>query len=62
MTARLLGAAGAFTGTVLAGLLAGIVLFRFTHAALWIAVGFFGGLALGAGAVVVALRPIMKSS
>ncbi len=61
MTARLIGAAAAFTGTVLAGLLAGLAAARFTHAELWIVVGFFGGLALGVAAIVIALRPVMKS-
>jgi hypothetical protein len=62
MTARLIGAAAAFSGTVLAGLLAGLAAARLLHADMWIVVGFFGGLALGVAAIAVALRPLMKSS
>lgn len=61
MTLRLIGAAAAFTGTVVAGLLAGILAERVTGRGWLMPVGLFAGLALGIGAIVVALRPLMKS-
>jgi hypothetical protein len=59
---RLLAAAGAFTGTVVGGFLIGLLLYRLTGAGWWIVVGLFGGLAIGIGAVVAALRPFLRSN
>ena len=61
MTVRLLGAAAAFSGTVIAGLLLGMLAYRFTGAAWWIVVGMFAGLIVGVGTVAAALRPFLKS-
>ena len=59
MTARLLGAAAAFVGTVVGGFLVGILLARATGAAIWPVVGLLAGLALGIGAIAFALRPFL---
>ncbi|MDB5071484.1 MAG: hypothetical protein QOJ39_1668 [Candidatus Eremiobacteraeota bacterium] len=59
---RLLAAAGAFTGTVVGGFLLGLLLARVTGASWWPIVGLFGGLAVGIGAVAVALRPFLRSN
>jgi len=58
---RLLGAAAAFSGTVVGGFLLGLLAYRATGAGWWIVVGMFGGLILGVAAVVVALRPFLTS-
>ncbi len=58
---RLLGAAAAFSGTVVGGFLLGLLAYRATGAGWWIVVGTFGGLVLGIGAVAAALRPFLKS-
>ncbi|MDB5028306.1 MAG: hypothetical protein JWO66_1995 [Candidatus Eremiobacteraeota bacterium] len=59
---RLLAAAGAFTGTVIAGFLLGLLVARVTGAGWWVIVGLFGGLAAGIAAVAVALRPFLRSN
>ena len=58
---RLLGAAAAFSGTVIAGLLLGMLAYRATGAGWWIVVGMFAGLGVGVGTVIAALRPYLKS-
>ena len=58
---RLVAAAGAFTGTVIGGFVVGLLLAKVTGAGLWIPAGLFGGLALGVAAIVVALRPYLRS-
>ncbi|MBV9439093.1 MAG: hypothetical protein JOZ24_03770 [Candidatus Eremiobacteraeota bacterium] len=58
---RLLAAAGGFTGTVVAGTLLGLLVARATHADWWLAAGLFIGLFLGIGAIVLALRPLLRS-
>ena len=60
MTARLLGAAAAFSGTVIAGFAIGLFVYRVTGAGWWVIVGLFAGLAAGVAAVAVALRPFLK--
>ena len=59
---RLVAAAGAFTGTVVGGFLVGLLLMRLTGAGWWVVVGLFGGLALGVGAIAVALRPFLRGN
>ncbi|GAC1659972.1 MAG: hypothetical protein NVS4B13_06650 [Candidatus Elarobacter sp.] len=59
---RLLAAAGAFTGTAIGGFLLGLLVARLTGADWWVVVGLLGGIALGIGAVVVALRPFLRSN
>lgn len=61
MTLRLVGAAAAFSGTVVAGLLMGLLLGKVTGVSWLMPVGLFVGLAIGIGVIVVALRPLMKS-
>ncbi len=58
---RLLGAAAAFSGTVVGGFVLGLIVYRATGAGWWVIVGMFGGLIAGAGAVAAALRPFLKS-
>ena len=59
---QLLAAAAAFTGTVIAGFLAGLFLWRTTGASWWVAVGLMGGLLAGVVAIAVALRPFLRSN
>jgi hypothetical protein len=59
---RLLGAAAAFTGTVIGGFVVGLFLARATGASWWVAIGFLGGLLLGIAAIVVALRPFLRAN
>jgi hypothetical protein len=56
---RIVAAAGAFTGTVLGGFFLGLLAARLTGAGVWIPVGLFGGLLLGAAGIAVALRPFL---
>jgi hypothetical protein len=59
---RVLAAAGAFTGTVIGGFLLGLLVARLTGVGWWVVVGLFGGLAVGIGAVIAALRPFLRSN
>ncbi len=59
---RLLGAAAAFTGTVVGGFVLGLLGYRLTGAAWWVIAGMFGGLVVGIAAVAAALRPFLKSN
>jgi len=58
---RLLAAAGAFTGTVVGGLVLGVILERVTGGSLWPLAGLLAGLVCGVGAVVAALLPLMRA-
>ncbi len=58
---RLVGAAAAFTGTVLGGLILGIVVDRATGGSVWALVGLLAGLVCGIGAVAAALLPLMRA-
>ena len=57
---RLIAAAGGFTGTVIAGFFAGLLMSRTSGAGWWIPVGLFAGLALGVVVIVAALRPFLR--
>lgn len=59
---QLLAAAAAFSGTVVAGFVVGLFLWRATGASWWVAVGLLGGLVLGIAAIAVALRPFLRSN
>jgi hypothetical protein len=59
---HLLAAAAAFTGTVIAGFVVGLFLWRATGASWWVAIGLLGGLLLGIVAIAAALRPFLRSS
>jgi Na+/glutamate symporter len=59
---HLLGAAAAFTGTVVAGFVVGLFLWRATGASWWVAAGLLGGLGLGIVAIAAALRPFLRSN
>jgi hypothetical protein len=59
---RLLGAAAAFSGTVIGGFLLGLVAYRATGAGWWVIVGMLAGLVVGIAAVAAALRPFLKSN
>jgi hypothetical protein len=59
---HLLAAAAAFTGTVIAGFVAGLFLWRATGASWWVAVGLLGGLVMGIVAIAAALRPFLRSN
>lgn len=61
MTLRLVGAAAAFSGTVVAGLLVGLLVGKVTGMGWLMPVGLFLGLAVGIGVIVIALRPLLKS-